>query len=539
MTNVLIADDEEKICRLILALGDWSALGMSVTGTVSNGVEAAEYIKNNHTDILITDIRMPGLNGVELIDRIHRISPSTRVIIVSGYAEFEYAQTALHYGVSDYLLKPINKKQLNDALRKLKDKIDGEKDRETTLENTKTQLVTNESTVRSSLISDIIINPDLSLSEDTLRDKYRFNAGKDSYRFLCIKLDDGDIAKVRQDDKDSRDAAPERDFFWDKIISVLNVLLTDLCHDMVTLTQGRYLYALLNYSSKNEDDLRKAVRGCLHQTNSFRGILRNEQAAFALGIQVRTADDIGRSLRAALMALKDRLIKGNAHILDAEPSTGVLYDKKLLDHYSNTVTHALEVMDKDEITEEIDRLGSIAGDTPGVRGWEIYELAEQMGSMLMMRLDFPDKKRRLDDYNEACDNSASLEDLIQIAGSFAGGLIDEIRSQREDSSARPVRLAKQYISKHYAEPVTLEGISEQLNLTPTYFSALFKKETGMGFSKYLAKHRIDAAKELLRESNLSVSEVCARVGYSDTRHFNRIFEQDAGVKPAVYRKLYG
>jgi len=117
--------------------------------------------------------------------------------------------------------------------------------------------------------------------------------------------------------------------------------------------------------------------------------------------------------------------------------------------------------------------------------------------------------------------------------------VNQMIALREEDSVRPVRLAKQYIHNHYQEQITLEEVSDYVGLTPAYFSVMFKKETEIGFAKYLINERIEGAKDLLRESTLSVADICRKVGYNDPKHFTRLFEKNVGVKPAVYRKLYG
>lgn len=109
MIKVVIADDEVRICQLILALVDWEALGLKVVGTAHNGLEAIAMVRTLQPNILITDIRMPGCSGLELIDQVKRDDQSLEIVIISGYAHFEYAQQAIKYGVGDYLLKPISK----------------------------------------------------------------------------------------------------------------------------------------------------------------------------------------------------------------------------------------------------------------------------------------------------------------------------------------------------------------------------------------------------------------------------------------------
>lgn len=121
--KVVIADDEIRICQLIQALVNWEEMGMEIAGTANNGINACEVIEKVCPDILITDIRMPGCSGLELIEKIKKTKPELEIIIISGYAHFEYAQQAIRYGVGYYLLKPINKVELMGILEKLKNKI--------------------------------------------------------------------------------------------------------------------------------------------------------------------------------------------------------------------------------------------------------------------------------------------------------------------------------------------------------------------------------------------------------------------------------
>lgn len=123
MIKVIIADDEPRICKLIEKLINWEELDMEVIKIASNGVEALEYIKEFNPDIVITDIRMPGYDGLEIIERTRKFNLDTEFIIISGYSEFEYAKKAINYKVNGYLLKPINKEELENALKEVKENI--------------------------------------------------------------------------------------------------------------------------------------------------------------------------------------------------------------------------------------------------------------------------------------------------------------------------------------------------------------------------------------------------------------------------------
>ena len=170
---------------------------------------------------------------------------------------------------------------------------------------------------------------------------------------------------------------------------------------------------------------------------------------------------------------------------------------------------------------------------------ERFGLVCQCGCLFILRMDFSDKTELQKEFERNCDNYISTKELFGYLESFMVEKIDQLIAGRKEDSVRPVRLAKQYIHNHYQEQITLEEVSEHVGLTAAYFSVLFKKETEIGFAKYLMNERIEGAKELLRETSLSVGEICRKVGYNDLKHFTRLFEKSVGVKPAVYRKLYG
>lgn len=122
--NVLVADDEERVCALICALIDWDALDLHLVGTAYDGIQALQLIKETQPDLVITDIRMPGLDGLQLISHAKELQPQLQFIIISGHKQFDYAQSAIKFGVGEYLLKPIKKAELNQTLQRMRESFD-------------------------------------------------------------------------------------------------------------------------------------------------------------------------------------------------------------------------------------------------------------------------------------------------------------------------------------------------------------------------------------------------------------------------------
>ena len=159
--KVVIADDEVRICQLIQALIDWDSLGMKVVGIAHNGEDACEMVQQTQPDILITDIRMPGCSGLELVKRVKELDSALEVIIISGYAHFEYAQQAISYGVGHYLLKPVNKGELTATLQKLQKKIGERKESELNHQELVNKAKRDDDHLRANLIDRLLDQPDM------------------------------------------------------------------------------------------------------------------------------------------------------------------------------------------------------------------------------------------------------------------------------------------------------------------------------------------------------------------------------------------
>jgi len=178
-------------------------------------------------------------------------------------------------------------------------------------------------------------------------------------------------------------------------------------------------------------------------------------------------------------------------------------------------------------------------ETHGICGREIYELALAAGHLFIARCAVGNVEGMKQDFEYRCRQCCRVEELFAQLQELQELLLRETGELRKSEAGRPVRLAKQYVMQHFHEPITLEDVCEAAGFSVSYFSVLFKKETGEGFAKYLTRVRMDEAKRLLRETNLPVAEVCERVGYSDRKHFTHTFHKTAGLNPAEYRKLYG
>ena len=527
--KVVIADDELHICRLIQALIDWNGIGLKLMGTASNGMEALEEVRTKQPDILITDIRMPGCSGLELIKGAKEVLPDLQILIVSGYAHFEYAKQAIQYGVGDYLLKPVNKKELNDTLLRMAEKCHKAKYVEDSILKAHQNSMDDILRLRRSLISDLIDRKNLELSSESLIRTYHFNSSDGLFQTIELKID--------YDENEPN--MNTRRVIYEKTQQSFSSALSGVCIDNLMAFRQMAGFALLHFSADSKENIRKALRDALHLAEEQGRALGSFYYTLAVGKDVSSAKDIPFSFAGLSKLITERLVQGTGIMLDGEYAPSGIREDEMLDHYSSVIDKEIETMDLKLADEAVDALSHAIMASENIRGYEIFSAVQRAGRIFIMKAGKNPSDEIYTEFYESCTNSSRPEMLFSKLRELHHSVIADRISETENDAARPVRLAKQYICSHYAEQITLEDVSSVIGFSVSYFSALFKKENGDGFAKYLTKIRIDEAKTLLRETDIPVSMIGEQVGYLDRKYFTQTFHKTVGLNPGEYRKLYG
>lgn len=529
MIKVIIADDENLICRLVQALADWDALGMEVAGTAENGLEALELVKTVKPDILITDIRMPGCDGLELIRQAKELQPQLEVVIISGYAHFEYAQTAIKYGVGNYLLKPIQKEELMDTLGKMKERCEGglssKADKALLYQNSERDLTS----LRNSLVKDLLLPSTSPLSEEILRDTYHFMAKENAYQAVLLKMD----CDIR-----GMNGAPY-EILKEKTSEVFENSLSEVCPEYHLYFQDYTGYAILNYDIENKAEVRKKLRVCLNLLEAQKSLYGPVEFSLSVGAVVQDCAKLKDSLEEAKEVIKERLVEGPGRLLEGIPESSGVEKQNLMDKYMKAAEHAIEMLSEEEASNACKALYEEMAEAHNICGREMFDLVVSAGHLFIARCAVGNIEGIRQEFDYHCRQCCGAKELFTQLKEMQIAVLNESGELRRNEEGRPIRQAKQYVQQHFSEPITLEEVCDAVGFSASYFSVLFKKETGEGFAKYLIKVRMDEAKRLLRETNLPVVEICERVGYSDRKHFTRTFNKTAGLNPAEYRKLYG
>lgn len=529
MLKVVVADDEARVCKLVLMLADWASLGMEVVGTASNGIEALELVEKFQPDILVTDIRMPGCHGLDLIERAKAKYPNLEVIIISGHAHFEYAQTAIKYGVGDYLLKPIKREELMGTLEKLGQRCRERSKSATEVRQLRQDNEENVGQLQMRLPLDILNGRLEAAFSEKLWSEYRFKAQPGLYQVVMLKMD------------------YEPGVFQSKTMAVVQEMvekifkneLQPVCSDLLMAFQEGWSCCLLGYSADKKDTVRKHLRNCLNQVLAQRSIFGNIEFSLALGSAVSSVEELSKSGNEARRAAANRFSDGTGRILEASTEDSRLDLDRVLEQYRHTMEHGMEAMDAGILDSAVKQLEQETCINAHARGEELLSLVTAAGRLFILRLETENREQLLHSFETSCDQCSRAGELFGCLNRLQRTQLEELNERRRNEAIRPIRIAKQYVQKHYSEPITLEDVCEVTGFSVSYFSALFKKETGEGFAKYLTRFRMEKAKELLQQTNLSVSEICIQVGYNDLKHFTQNFKKETNLNPGQYRKLYG
>ena len=527
MWKVLIADDEKLICRLVQALVDWTSLDMVVEATAENGLEALELIRECNPDILITDIRMPGCNGLELIRQAKEINPELEIIIISGYAHFEYAQSAISYGVGNYILKPIKQQELLETLQKIKGRLEEKKKAEI-------QYLTHVSNkndlnrLREGLLKDVLEGK-RNITREEMHEIYHFMAAEGCYQAFILKIDC---------DREKMNSA-SFSVIQEKAKELFENTVASSCIENLMAFQDQTGYGILNYLPEQKDGIRRQMREFLKQLEANKYLFGMVDFSLALGSVEEAAEGVVKSMERAAKAADERLMEGCGRMLEEVPASSGISRQVLMDKYAKVAEHAIEVLDIEEAYQADESLKRGILTIADIRGREVLESVLTAGNFFMLRSGLEEEKQLYQEFEAQCRQCGNIDGLFEALKKLQEKLLARLSEIKGNESSRPVRVAKQYIMQNFHKNITLEEVCEYVGFSTTYFSVMFKKETGEGFSKYLTRIRMEEAKNLLRETGLSVAEICEKVGYNDRKHFTHTFHKVTGVNPAEYRKLYG
>lgn len=534
--KVIIVDDEVKICQLINHLVDWQSMGMEVVDIVNDGKAAYESICRNHPDIVITDIRIPNYDGLELIKMCKEQFPSLYFIIISGYSEFEFAKSAIQYGVEDYLLKPIKKKELENALGRIREKFESSRTSEQEKDELRSLANSAKDKIRQNFLNRIIgyaadEQTDYRFLLEEINRMYQcsFQPGQFTMAFFRLFISDGMAVKQSME------------FLTAKLQEIVKKEIAPCCAEFICSITGSSAVCLMNTVG---DDLHKAKKQ-FHKVrlDAANELFSNITLLIGVGNSYDEIQGVVPSCREAEWSLLNRFSNSGQYIFEYSEvrDSGISVPNLINMKERNDLIAAQERMDVNEILAHIvslkQKIFEYRFDSKLVYDCvletiEILQFGSKNYDVFFEKFDLEESKRKIG-------NILTFDGLFDWLTDEIVNKYQNFANQKKVAEKKPVRVAKQYIYDNYNKNLTLESVSDHIGFNPTYFSAFFKKETGKNFSEYLTELRMKNAKLFLISTDMEIADVAEEVGYNDMKYFSKLFKKATGISPSDYRKLYG
>lgn len=531
--KVFLVEDEVVIRKGIEKSIKWEENGFEFVGEASDGEVALPMILKVKPDILITDVKMPFMNGLELSRIVKKELPDTKIIILSGYNEFDYAKEAINLSVTEYLLKPISAAQLLCSLESIKSTLETEREEKELLRKYSEEMEENTESARIKFFRQLIFGEVSTGEAIETGKKYNISLSAGMYNIVLFKILPA---------ADSENLLQDTFQLEDDIDSLINSL-----DNVYTIQKGveGWAFLLLADDDKDMDSKIEGFKAKLHgvmkncpKLDYFGGVGRKVVRIRELKQSFRDADKafIGRFSMASnqIISLEDIHNPKNEEKLEVSGFANVEHSRELIEKflYNGTVSEIesfseiyMEEFTKDALSSELMRQYLIMDIFVTVMSF-----AEKMGLSN-------------EGFNEETEGIRNRMQRQQSLKEFEKEFITMLRtvvSARDSISARRysdiINTAQKMISKNYMqEDISLNQVAEIVGMSPSYFSSIFSKEVGKTFVEYLTEIRMEKAKELLMCSSMKTSDIGHKVGYKDSHYFSYIFKKKQGCSPKEYR----
>lgn len=521
MYRILIVDDETIVRQGIIARLNHLWKQPLSSREASDGRQALEIIQTFKPQIIITDIRMPHMDGLSFIRAAKDMSPSVQFIILSGYAEFEYAKEAMTLGVIGYLVKPISSDTLLDMVDQAVQRLE----------------------------TQILLNHVKHENEQMRAELVAMDGQQKFFRLL-------NLSKESQPDQVE---LLNRQLFQDNSHSHILALMG--MHSMMNPDRlEKIMDRFRNLFQQNTPPMPAYLFPCIGSNNRFYIVfgclpesgqtcllsnylekllvmsMKNNGEIWTAGLSEPCYLIDSKALAQATQAFCQRLAQGNGHCYAFHPIDLNDYTHSFENDLSQ-LRNAIDRMDTRVIESRIQQMFSgkhpaaVCPDYIWAAWFRIVSMLMQLSTHTNSALYIPKESFGMDQLERFRDKEEFITYLYQlIIASIRHSNVEEMKVDTR------IDLAIEYIRTHYQEELTLNDLSYQYALSPNYFSATFKKATGMGVVNYITKLRMDRACSLLRDTDWSVGEIARSVGYSDSQYFFRVFKKYTDVTPLQYKK---
>ncbi len=531
MYKIMIVDDEDDARCAIAAAVNWEQEGFLFPIEAKNGREALELMAGSPPDVVIADINMPYVNGLELLKVSGEEYPLIKVILLSAYDDFEYAQSAVRCQAFDYILKPVTKQELLEVLRSVKCSMDRESADREDIEKLRREYEASLPILREKFLS-VLLTSDMQIPE---AEKKALRYGLD---FSGKTIVTGVI--TFDADPDGRGGELDREMGGELAkFAVYNIAGEVMQNHGAGMAFMHEQNIVLIGAGKGADETAERCMRVFDEIRRCIGKLIKLTVTIGMGVPVSLLNEIHVSYKSAVQAGNYKILAGGdkvIYIRDIEPAdhTEVRFNTEAEQKLNALIKTGCE-SDVDAVVDAL--FANVLACR--VNEYDVYVIEMALAVLKAANsagVDtgcvFGEKDKlfkKILDMPNMCGARAEIKHICRK-------IISELSQMRENTSRKMIWDAMDFVRVHYMDPsVSIESLCAHLHVSQSHFCAIFKKETGDTFNNYLISCRMDEARRLLRGSSMKMVEIAGRVGYTDPNYFSFSFKKVCGVSPREFQ----
>lgn len=526
MLRIVIVDDEQIVLDGIKTVLESANKDWHVVGTAMNGVQGLNEIRCQKPDVVITDIKMPDMDGLEMSKLLKEEFPDIVVFVFSGYAEFNLAQKAIDLGVYNYLLKPINYEEIYTALEKAQEFIEERRRFRLEHEEQIKKLKTSIPILKEKLLFDLIHGTTSTNDGVFYKLKY-LNLSIKNTLFAVLKIDDFELI--------TKDYSIEDKYLL--LFAVRNIteeICSQYSKEFFVLNDSDDSICIIMNNQKNDKSFIMAL--CEDIRENIHTHLR-ETVSIGIGRFVERLEELQLAYSDGLMAIQGSLFKSKnvtvhiEEILESIPpaSYSIAMEKSIINavksgDYQLTLKE-FDIIAKHLNTSSLEYIKRVC--------YEIYVSLNR--SLYESGINTEDILRDKYDIFSKLSNCTYTKEVFILVSNVFKLLAENVSNQKQSHRTKIVGAVIKYMEENFSNNISLKEASEKVYLNINYLSEIFKAEIGENFTEYLKKLRVRKAINLLSRLDLKIYQISEMVGYSDPKHFSQVFKEITGVSPKDYK----
>lgn len=531
--KVLLVDDEILVREAISKKIQWNKLGFELAGDCEDGREAIDFIEKNAVDLVLTDICMPHVDGMELSRYLHEHHPEITIVVFSGYSDFEYAKQAIQYKVAEYILKPVTARELTEVLSRLKTTLDSERIEEQKID--KLQKVYHNYTKNESLIIGKALSRLVRGTQEVERSLADLKEHGIEIKGTAFRVVMADIDVYSEWNEEAEEGLKKESALMSFVVENISNEIVDEYGAGVTYRDSDNRVCMLLWTDAPQK-FREVVPEMCREIQEQVYAAMSLKVSMGIGCYVDSLEDLPQSWKTAVNVLRYRYSKGGGVVIDCEDEIkeGNLLE---LEPELREIASAVKGGDEVALLDVLDQ----------VEKWiqNRYVTRNKASSYLNQAFYAIHKNVREADESFELDESSltkmaearGIDTAMQLTREYAQEGIRAVTQSGQSSAQRQAGLALDYMKKNYGDcELSLNQICEYLNISTSRFSSLFKEATGKTFIEVLTNIRMEKAKQLLRQTSLKNYEIAEKVGFSDPHYFSIAFKKTTGMTPKEYAR---